>query len=167
MPQIYSSAWLLSSPTAYWGGLLLSLVVFLCWTGWSQSDPLRGRELIIAVAVTHSGHSNSLLRSPTHLHTYYHPINDPGHWSNPTLILYLLLSINKELLLPSSAQTKVTTTMCSKEDLENFISKFVNEYLAVPIEERLPPFRLVEDTVTPEELPGHCCEWTAQYLYGQ
>ena len=70
-------------------------------------------------------------------------------------------------MLPSSAQTKVTTTMCSKEDLENFISKFVNEYLAVPIEERLPPFRLVEDTVTPEELPGHCCEWTAQYLYGQ
>ena len=69
MPQIYSSAWLLSSPTAYWGGLLLSLVVFLCWTGWSQSDPLSRRELIIAVVVTHSGHSNSLLRSPTHLHT--------------------------------------------------------------------------------------------------
>lgn len=57
--------------------------------------------------------------------------------------------------------------MSTESEFKEFLDKFVNDYLSIPVDERLAPFRLVEDSLTPEELPGHCCEWSAQYLYAQ
>lgn len=57
--------------------------------------------------------------------------------------------------------------MSTESEFKEFLDKFVNDYLSIPVDERLAPFRLVEDSLTTEELPGHCCEWSAQYLYAQ
>ena len=53
------------------------------------------------------------------------------------------------------------------DDFKHFLNEFVNVYLVKPAEEKLPPFRLVEDEISKEEIKGHCCGWAADYLNAQ
>ncbi|XP_067935850.1 protein phosphatase 1E-like isoform X4 [Watersipora subatra] len=55
--------------------------------------------------------------------------------------------------------------MSNNAELKAFLNEFVHGYLSKPDEEKLPPFRLVEDKIHYEEIKGHCCGWAADYLF--